>query len=82
MEKRKQFEKDVNASFRNLNESLQGILKAQQKSRQELEGMPACPMSPTASPLAKDSLSTASEMCQGPLRMLLAGWLTGWVILS
>ena len=39
MEKRKQFKKDVNASFRNLNESLQGILKAQQKSRQELESV-------------------------------------------
>lgn len=32
-EKRKQFKKDVNASFRSLNENLQGILKAQQNSR-------------------------------------------------
>lgn len=39
MEKRKQFEKDVNASFRSLNENLQGILKAQQKSRQELKSV-------------------------------------------
>jgi hypothetical protein len=33
MEKRKQFEEDVNASFRSLNENLQSILKAQQNSR-------------------------------------------------
>lgn len=33
MERRKQFEKDVTASFRSLNENLQGILKAQQSSR-------------------------------------------------
>ncbi|XP_034341662.1 X-linked lymphocyte-regulated protein 5C-like [Arvicanthis niloticus] len=39
VEKRKQFEKDVNASFRSLNENLQGILKAQQKSRQELKSL-------------------------------------------
>ncbi|XP_052027467.1 X-linked lymphocyte-regulated protein 5C-like isoform X2 [Apodemus sylvaticus] len=39
MEKRKQFEKDVNASLRSLIENLQGILKAEQKSRQELKSM-------------------------------------------
>lgn len=44
--------------------------------------MPACRMLCMALPLTKDSLSTANEMCQGPLRMLLAGWLTGWLILS
>lgn len=38
-EKRKQFEKDVNASFRSLNENLQGILKAQQNSREELKSI-------------------------------------------
>lgn len=39
MEKRKQFEKDVNASLRSLNDNLQGILKAEQKSRQELKSV-------------------------------------------
>ncbi|NP_001104763.1 X-linked lymphocyte-regulated 5B isoform X1 [Mus musculus] len=39
MEKRKQFEEDVNASFRSLNENLQSILKAQQNSRQELKSL-------------------------------------------
>lgn len=39
MEKRKHFEKDVNASLRSLNENLQGILKAEQKSRQELKSV-------------------------------------------
>lgn len=38
-EKRKQFAKDVNASFRSLNENLQGILKAQRNSREELKSI-------------------------------------------
>ncbi|XP_050997920.1 X-linked lymphocyte-regulated protein 5C-like [Acomys russatus] len=33
--KRKQFEKDINASFRSLNENLQSIFQTQQKPRQE-----------------------------------------------
>ncbi|XP_036031467.1 X-linked lymphocyte-regulated protein 5C-like [Onychomys torridus] len=37
--KRKQFEKDINASFSSLNENLQSIFKTQQKSRQELHSM-------------------------------------------
>ncbi|XP_040596894.1 X-linked lymphocyte-regulated protein 5C-like isoform X2 [Mesocricetus auratus] len=37
--KRKQFEKDINASFRSLNKNLQSIFRTQQKSRQELHSM-------------------------------------------
>ncbi|XP_052597250.1 X-linked lymphocyte-regulated protein 5C-like isoform X3 [Peromyscus californicus insignis] len=37
--KRKQFEKDINASLSSLNESLQSVFKTQQKSRQELHSM-------------------------------------------
>ncbi|XP_075814259.1 X-linked lymphocyte-regulated protein 5C-like [Microtus pennsylvanicus] len=37
--KRKQFEKDIHASFRILNANLHSIFKAQQKSRQELHAM-------------------------------------------
>ncbi|XP_076418950.1 X-linked lymphocyte-regulated protein 5C-like isoform X3 [Peromyscus maniculatus bairdii] len=37
--KRKQFEKDINASFSSLNENLQSVFKTQQKSRQELHSM-------------------------------------------
>ncbi|XP_050997891.1 X-linked lymphocyte-regulated protein 5C-like [Acomys russatus] len=35
MAKKKQFKKDINASFRSLNENLQSIFQTQQKSRQE-----------------------------------------------
>ncbi|XP_051034329.1 X-linked lymphocyte-regulated protein 5C-like [Phodopus roborovskii] len=37
--KRKQFAKDINDSFRSLNENLQSIFKTQQKSRQELHSI-------------------------------------------
>ncbi|XP_016819050.2 X-linked lymphocyte-regulated protein 5C isoform X1 [Cricetulus griseus] len=37
--KRKQFGKDINASFRSLNENLQSIFKTQKKSRQELHSI-------------------------------------------
>ncbi|KAL1764334.1 X-linked lymphocyte-regulated protein 3A-like isoform X1, partial [Sigmodon hispidus] len=37
--KRKQFEKDINASFKSLKENLQSIFKTQQKSRRELHSI-------------------------------------------
>ncbi|OBS82122.1 hypothetical protein A6R68_23887, partial [Neotoma lepida] len=37
--KRKQLVKDINATFRGLNENLQSIFKSQQKSRQEHHSM-------------------------------------------
>ncbi|OBS69785.1 hypothetical protein A6R68_01674, partial [Neotoma lepida] len=39
--KKKQFEKDINATFTGLNENLESIFKTQQKSRQEHHSMPS-----------------------------------------